>query len=431
MRQLFLLAFLATVSFQAIAQKKVEYYPNGVKKFEGDYFYAWKTSDAGEMVWPLDTTELYDPRQSKVKELDMYLNMFPTKEYEGVCTFYYQNGQEAFQGNYSRGVKNGKFSYWWVDGTLVAEKSFVHGMADGKWVTYGLFKQAMVTESYKAFTQAQLEMLFGDVVNEFTRDRNSEGGRLDKDWLNMQSRRKIDYEYGDAAVAGAERFVSQMDDFLELLQQRSIWDGEFIYLNSETKKKAIEMYFKDNVPVGTWKVWDGEGKVDMEGTFKGGKLVKYKDHRSPAESDGSSGKAPKQEAPQQRQTSKNKKEVVEDALKEPPPGIVEAPPPPEVFKYVEQMPEASYDVNEYITKNLKYPPDFALENHGARIIVNFTVLEDGTIANPKIVGSKRHIPSVEQAALDVVGSMPKWKPGKQNGKAVKVDFSIPVVFKAK
>ncbi|WP_276134870.1 toxin-antitoxin system YwqK family antitoxin [Polluticoccus soli] len=310
MRTFFLIILLAA-GCQSIAQKKVEYYPNGAKKFEGDYFYAWKTADAGEMVWPLDTTQLYDPRQNKVEELDLYMNMFPTKEFEGICTFYFVNGQKAFQGNYNRGVKNGKFNYWWVDGTLVAEKNFVNGMADGKWVAYGLFKQAMVTESYKAFTQAQLETVFNDVVKEFTKDGYSEADRLDKDWWHMESRRRIEYDESNTALAGAERFVSQFYDFTKVLQQRSIWDGEFIYLNSETKKKAIEMYFKDNVPIDTWKVWDGEGNVDMEGTFKGGKLVKFKDYRVAATSPTP---APQQSEP--TKTRKGKKQADEQPLQD-------------------------------------------------------------------------------------------------------------------
>ncbi|MCD6063129.1 MAG: TonB family protein [Flavipsychrobacter sp.] len=408
MRRLFLFAILAVAGYQSIAQKKVDYYSNGAKKFEGDYFYAWKTDEPGDLTGPLDTTELYYSSESELSALDLYMNMFPSKEYEGICTFYFRTGEKAFQGNYSRGVKNGKFSYWWTDGTLVAEKSFVNGMADGKWLTYGLAKQPLVTESYKAFTQAQLDTLYGDITKSFRRDGSSEDERLDNDWWNMGSRRKIDYS--DAELAGVDRFVSQMDEFVKELQQRSIWDGEFIYLNAETKNKAIEMYFKDNVPVGTWKVWDGNEKLEMEGSFKDGKLVKFKDHIRP------------------QQPPVPSAEPVRDAKGKEEQALVEPPPPTEVFKYVEQMPEAPYDVNEYISQNLQLPTDTVI---AGRVNVQFVVQGDGTITDVERVGSKRWPASYEEAAVNVVKSMPQWKPGKQNGRPVKVYFTLPVVFKAK
>src|SRR5690606_16935087 len=107
-------------------------------------------------------------------------------------------------------------------------------------------------------------------------------------------------------------------------------------------------------------------------------------------------------------------------------GVVEAPPPPEIFKYVEQMPEAPYNVNEYLGKNMRYP-DAARENNiEGRVSVQFVVSEDGSISDVKVVGSRRVGGGCEEEAMRVVSSMPKWRPGKQNGRPVKVYYTLPV-----
>jgi protein TonB len=108
-------------------------------------------------------------------------------------------------------------------------------------------------------------------------------------------------------------------------------------------------------------------------------------------------------------------------------GVVAAPPPPTIFTYVEQMPKADYDVNVYLAKNLKYPDAARESNIDGRVIVNFVVSEDGGISDVKVV---RGIGAgCDEEAKRVVREMPKWKPGKQNGKAVKVSYTLPILFK--
>jgi protein TonB len=76
---------------------------------------------------------------------------------------------------------------------------------------------------------------------------------------------------------------------------------------------------------------------------------------------------------------------------------------------------------------MKYP-DAARENNiEGRVIVKFVVNEDGKISDIQIARSLER--SCDEEAKRVVASMPPWKPGKQNGKAVKVLFNLPIVFK--
>ena len=108
-------------------------------------------------------------------------------------------------------------------------------------------------------------------------------------------------------------------------------------------------------------------------------------------------------------------------------GVVEAPPPPpDIFSYVEQMPEAPYNVNEYLAKNINYPQMARDAGVSGRVVLKFVVDESGNIGNIQVV--KGIGSGCDEEAKRVVAGMPKWKPGKSNGKAVKVYFTLPIKF---
>jgi len=99
------------------------------------------------------------------------------------------------------------------------------------------------------------------------------------------------------------------------------------------------------------------------------------------------------------------------------------------FTVVEQMPEfpgGTKALLRWISKNLKYP-DIAAENGiTGTVVVNFVVDTDGGISHVKIL---RGIdPSCDEEAVRVVKTLPKWKAGKQGGKAVRVYFTLPIKF---
>jgi protein TonB len=109
-------------------------------------------------------------------------------------------------------------------------------------------------------------------------------------------------------------------------------------------------------------------------------------------------------------------------------GVVEAPPPPkeEIFTYVEQMPEAPYNVNEYLAKNINYPQMARDAGVSGRVVIKFVVDESGHIGSIQVV--KGIGSGCDEEAKRVVASMPPWKPGKSNGKAVKVYYTLPIKF---
>jgi protein TonB len=99
----------------------------------------------------------------------------------------------------------------------------------------------------------------------------------------------------------------------------------------------------------------------------------------------------------------------------------------QVFTFVEQMPEAGFDVNEFIAKNITYPEDARKENVEGRVILKFIVSESGALQDIKVARSV--FPSVDSEAVRVVKKMPNWRPGKQNGKAVAVSYMLPLAFR--
>lgn len=102
----------------------------------------------------------------------------------------------------------------------------------------------------------------------------------------------------------------------------------------------------------------------------------------------------------------------------------------EIFIIVESMPEfpgGQMKMMEYIAKNIKYPQIARESGIQGRVYVSFVVEPDGSISNVNIM---RGIGGgCDEEAVRVVKSMPKWTPGKQRGKTVRVSFNLPVNFK--
>ena len=101
----------------------------------------------------------------------------------------------------------------------------------------------------------------------------------------------------------------------------------------------------------------------------------------------------------------------------------------EFFMVVENMPEfpgGDLGLMRYIQKNVKYPPIAKEYNITGKVYVSFIVNKSGAVTNVKIVrGVDKNL---DAEALRVVKSLPKYKPGKQRGKAVRVMFTIPINF---
>lgn len=102
----------------------------------------------------------------------------------------------------------------------------------------------------------------------------------------------------------------------------------------------------------------------------------------------------------------------------------------ETFQYVEQMPEypgGTVSMQAYIRQTLKYPEAAQKKGISGKVYIKFVVDIDGTITDAYVL--KGIGEGCDEEALRVVNAMPKWKPGKQNGRPVRVLFTLPVNFK--
>ncbi len=146
--------------------------------------------------------------------------------------------------------------------------------------------------------------------------------------------------------------------------------------------------------------------------------------------------------------------VEDETVIERPDPVVDAPPPPppppppkkepdEIFKVVEEMPtfpgcehitdkaarKACVDQKllEFIYSNIKYPAIARENGVEGMVVITFVVEKDGSITDARIA---RDIGAgCGQEALRVVKMMPKWNPGKQRGRPVRVQFNLPIRFK--
>lgn len=128
-------------------------------------------------------------------------------------------------------------------------------------------------------------------------------------------------------------------------------------------------------------------------------------------------------------------EITQETVVAPPAPPVEAAPAPveeveEIFQVVENQPEPVGGMGafmQYLQKNLKYPEQARRMNVEGKVFVQFVIDKDGSptdITVLKGIGS-----GCDEEAIRVIKNMPKWTPGKQRGRPVKVRMSLPIVFK--
>ena len=94
------------------------------------------------------------------------------------------------------------------------------------------------------------------------------------------------------------------------------------------------------------------------------------------------------------------------------------------------MPEfagGTEEMYKYLGKNIMYPPNARENSVEGKVVLTFVVGADGKISQIEQVGKKLGW-GCDEEAIRVVKSMPAWTPGKQNGKAVTVKFTLPIRF---
>ncbi len=101
----------------------------------------------------------------------------------------------------------------------------------------------------------------------------------------------------------------------------------------------------------------------------------------------------------------------------------------QVFMLVEEMPEfpgGDLELRKFIAENVKYPAEAKEKKIKGKVFVQFVINKDGNVEDVKL--ARGVDPLLDEAAMDVVKSLPQWKPGRQRGQNVKVSFTVPINF---
>lgn len=101
-----------------------------------------------------------------------------------------------------------------------------------------------------------------------------------------------------------------------------------------------------------------------------------------------------------------------------------------IFTVVEQKPQfpgGEAALLQYLSSNIRYPAMAAEQGIQGRVVVQFVVTKTGSVGEVKVLRSKD--PDLDKEAVRVVKSLPKFVPGKMNGHAVNVWYTVPVTFK--
>lgn len=222
----------------------------------------------------------------------------------------------------------------------------------------------------------------------------------------------------------------QMTGFLTSLQPE-INDGDFKYYSEDGhltddinykngKRDGVSLsynqnghliqegYYKNNQEDSLWKHYDSEGHLWLTENYKNGKL------NGPFISYYSDGKI-------------KRKDLYNDGLMLK--GTCYAESGEEIKYYpFQQKPEFKGDIYKYLAKKIKYPKKEQKANITGTVYIRFIVEKDGSVSNVTVFRGIPNGQGLEQEALRVISSMPKWKPGMQDGYTVRVTYMLPIKF---
>jgi TonB family protein len=100
-----------------------------------------------------------------------------------------------------------------------------------------------------------------------------------------------------------------------------------------------------------------------------------------------------------------------------------------VYMTVSEKAKFNGDYYKWLAENINYPPDAKEKKQEGTVYVQFIIEQDGSISHAVIIRGIMGAKSLENEAVRVVTSMPKWTPGKQDGKPVRVQYMLPIKFK--
>ena len=411
--RLFILSCLAAlVCTTGMAQTRTDYYPNGNKRFEGQYSYTWPSTEGGapDIMCISDGTPI-----TAAADVIQIAPLKTLRRYEGRCLFYTPEGTLALEGHFRAGLREGEFTYYRPNGSIERKRTYHNDMADGRWEVKDSSGNLVSIETYKAYSPEMLDSFYRDAAAE--RSYRADPG------YNVSGRMHVTDQMERYNTRFLGKYIASIELAVKHFAYTSMWDGDFTVAGFGPDPHIIwlKMHFTENLPTGNWQLIDDEGKVACTFDFTNGKLI---------------GGSSYGKTFQELSDSAAHSQYIDRAS-------------PAVFRYVELMPKAAYDVPAFIAKNLHRPEGAgAIDTIYVQCIVNETgSLTDATVirkhpagyndlALKAIEGSltskeaaqRDLLAACEAEAMRVVLQLPSWLPGKQNGMPVKMYYNIPVVF---
>ena len=425
----------------------VEQYKNGISNGQFRYY---------------DDSALTDSFPAKMVN---YLN---GKE-NGLMRFY-KNGVLVDERNYKDGLLNGTYKTWNADGSPHTSQNFKKGILDGKSTFYTIANWVR-TENYSNGKKNGEEKLADDNGKLISLSYYS-AGRLDST-KTFHPNEKIAstrvYSYLPGFVRTEEFSVyKEYDDKGNLLLSGKYHfetkDGDWTTYYPNGKTKSVTPHSAGKI-TGTYKKWYASGKEMIEYTLEDGsvktqpkvwdekgKLLKpfsnawqeivdsslpdevYNDPNSYRENPGLVNPQIHFVAPRVMEEDENVPIAAMDADGSDDVGLVgdygdkgEA----EVFQYAQEMPEfpgGNDSMAKFIQRNIVYPAAYRDNGIQGKVFLSFIVEKDGTITNITELKGVAGAPDFTKEAIRVVKIMPKWVPGKMNGREVRTKMAIPISF---
>lgn len=323
---------------------------------------------------------------------------------------YLENGILLRSGNYLNGAKNGLFTEHNRQGNLLRHTWYTRGREDSSHSFHANGKIAIrktaisgitLTETYQEFDEAGQLMLEGNYLN------TKKQGIWTAYYPNGKKKSETPYVRG--AVTGVYRK----------------WHAN--------GKLLIEMQCQNGSTSAEPKIWNESGKP-LKKTDKEYTALLESSMPGDVYDDPSRYNAP-------RRRPDNYPPVIEEVIRVDQgdmDGAVMDEPMPEkqqednVLMFAEEMPEfpgGQAAMMDFIKKSIRYPETAKEAGIQGTVYVNFIVEKDGSLTNVKVIKGVNGGMGLNEEAVRVINSMPKWTPGKMNGKPVRVSMNLPVRFK--
>lgn len=393
--RLYGLIFLLLCSLSLHAQQlRTLYYRDSTRAMEGRWQYInhsvlpARFNDiyyqvTGENILGRPILPVPDYRQDLDKDNLYFLGLYC----EGPVKIWYPNGRLKSVTTFVHGIPEGPYQLNYPGGTVALQGNLSDGMPIGDWTSYYEQGQACFTGTYLPYSQDELQL----------RAPGARSGTTDlppDDSMNIESTNEAMETY---------RIRHRFDAYQCGMASKR--NGIFTFYRKDGRKEA-QLSYSNNIRNGDWQLWNDSSQLRLHLVYRNGRLQQITDSTGTYTVALYTRKKLRARAGQHGE------------------GIV-PPEPPEIFTYVEQAPEFQGSVERYVRQHIRYPRKMS-RYLDSTAVVQFYIEGDGQISNISIL--KSAYPPLDKEIVRVLSTMPRWRPGKQQGRPIRVYRKLSIRF---